>query len=557
MSAQTGGGLATVTVYDSFLARKVAVEPQVPGQLSMYVCGPTVYNYFHIGNARPLVAFDVVARHLRARGYQVKFVRNITDVDDKIIQRAREVGEEPTAFAERWTAEYHRDYAALRCLPPDIEPRATQHIHEMHTQIEQLIARDMAYAVDGSVYFAVSHFAGYGELSKLPREELLEGARKELEPGKREPADFALWKATKPGEPAWDSPWGKGRPGWHIECSAMAEKYLGTAFDLHGGGIDLKFPHHENERAQAQGIHGCTSFAKYWIHNGFVGFRWVYGEKVLAQGSKISKSDERMRPLYQAFVARTCIERHGGEAVRLWLLTTHYRNPITFDIDVPPIGFALGTEPLDLDAAPCDGSDPTGSKSSGTLDESKLRLPGLEEAERRLEYAYLSMQRLGDALAGQAPLTTADAGAVAPDADGWLERLYQALDDDFNTPVALAEWTAALAFVNRLLDGKLTPALAKDVRRRTLWRLQSDLLLAGQVLGICERSPAEYLAEHRVRRVTAKGLDQARIDELLTERAQARQQKDFASSDLLRTALLDLGVEVMDTPQGMRWRVRD
>ena len=516
-----------ITVYDTLLQRKVPLQPLRPGEIRMYVCGPTVYNLFHIGNARPLVAFDVVARHLRARGYKVTFVRNITDVDDKIIARAREVGEEPAAFAERWTREYHADYQALNCLPTDLEPRATEHIAEMLAQIEQLIGRGMAYEVDGSVYFTVSQFAGYGELSKLPLEELRAGARKEPEGHKRDPADFALWKAAKPGELAWPSPWGLGRPGWHIECSAMAEKYLGPSFDLHGGGIDLRFPHHENERAQSQGIHGPGSFAQRWLHNGFIGFRWVHKDQVLAEGSKISKSDEKMRFMYHAFVARTCIERHGGEAVRLWLLTTHYRNPIAFDVDMPP--------------------DDTSSLTA-------LRLPGLEEAERRLEYAYLSLQRLEDALA---PLPPEPAGTVLAEADGWLERLYQALDDDFNTPVALAEWTAALGLLNRILDNKLLPVPAKDVRRRTLRRLAAELSQAAAVLGLGEKPTAAWLAEHRTRRVKARGLDEARIAELLRERGVARQEKDFARSDTLRQELWELGVEVMDTPTGPRWRVHD
>ena len=527
MHAATKAEQPTIMVYDTLQQRKVPLQPLQPGEIRMYVCGPTVYNLFHIGNARPLVAFDVVARHLRARGYRVTFVRNITDVDDKIINRAREAGEDPVAFAERWTREYHIDYQALCCQPPDIEPRATTHIAEMQTQIQQLIDRDLAYVTDGSVYYAVSHFAGYGELSKLPLEELRAGARKELEGNKRDPADFALWKAAKPGEPSWESPWGRGRPGWHIECSAMAEKYLGPRFDLHGGGIDLRFPHHENERAQAQGVHGPDSFAKYWLHNGFIGFRWVHQDQVLAEGSKIAKSDEKMRFMYHAFVARTCIARHGGEAVRLWLLTTNYRNPIAFDVDLPP---------------------------DNTSGDDALRLPGLEEAERRLEYAYLSLQRLDDALLAMKPEPE---GSVMAEADGWLERLYQALDDDFNTPVALAEWTAALGLINRILDNKVLPVPAKDVRRRTLWRLAPELRLAAAVLGLGEKPPAEWLAEHRSRRVKARGLDQDQIATLLAERTTARQNKDFARSDTLRQQLLELGVEVMDTPTGARWRVHD
>ncbi len=524
--------LPTLSIFDSQQQKKVPLVPCTPGEVRMYVCGPTVYNLFHIGNARPLVVFDVVARHMRARGYRVTFVRNITDVDDKIIQRATELGEEPSAFAARFTDEYHRDYSALGCLPPDIEPRATGHIPEMLTQIQQLLDRDLAYVVDGDVYYSVNHFAGYGELSRLPREELLAGARKEVDGRKRDPADFALWKAAKPGEPSWDSPWGPGRPGWHIECSAMSEKYLGPTFDLHGGGIDLRFPHHENERAQAQGVHGPSSFSRYWMHNGFVGFRWVHNEQVMAEGSKIAKSDLAMRPLYHAFVARTCIERHGGEAVRLWLLTTIYRNPITFDVDMAPPGAATGE---------------TGATAP-------VRTPGLEEAERRLEYGYLTMQRLDEALAVGKPVAE---GTIWSDAAGWLDRLLAALDDDFNTPVALAEWQEALSLANRVLDGKVAPPLAKDVRRRTLERLRADLRTAGRVLGLLESDPATYLLSHRGRRIAARGLDAARIESLIAERETARRSKDFARADSLRGELATLFVEVMDTPAGPRWRVQD
>ena len=525
--------LPVVSIFDSQQQKKVPLIPYDPEHVRMYVCGPTVYNLFHIGNARPFVVFDVVARHLRARGYRVTLVCNITDVDDKIIVRAQELGEDPSAFAARFTDEYHRDRLALGCLPPDVEPRATQHIAEMQHQIQQLMDRDLAYVVDGDVYYAVNQFAGYGELSRLPREELLAGARKEVDPRKRDAADFALWKAAKPGEPSWPSPWGNGRPGWHIECSAMSEKYLGPSFDLHGGGIDLRFPHHENERAQAQGVHGPNTFARLWMHNGFVGFRWVHSGQVMAEGSKIAKSDLAMRPLYHAFVARTCIDRHGGEAVRLWLLTTIYRNPITFDVDMPP-----------------PPSTPTATPDK----DATVRTPGLEEAERRLEYGYQTIQRLDEALAVGKPATD---GPVWTDAEGWLDRLLAALDDDFNTPVALSEWQEGLGLANRVLDGKVTPPLPKDVRRRTLERLRADLRKAGAVLGLLEADPAAYLAAHRCRRVAARGLDQARIEALVADREAARRSKDFARADSLRGELLALAVEVMDTPSGPRWRVQD
>ena len=514
--------LPQITLFDTMEQRKVPLQLAHPGQVRMYVCGPTVYNLFHIGNARPLVVFDVVARHLRAQGYEVTFVRNITDVDDKIIARANEEGQEPQVFAQRFTAEYHRDYAALGCLPPSVEPRATEHISEMIAHIEKLVARKLAYVVDGDVYFSVGDFADYGQLAKLAREDLLVGARKEADPRKKDPADFALWKAAKAGEPAWDSPFGRGRPGWHIECSAMSEKYLGATFDVHGGGIDLRFPHHENERAQSQGVHGPGSFARHWMHNGFVGFRWVHNGVVMNEGNKVSKSDQALRPLYHAFVARTCIERHGGEAVRLWLMTTLYRNPITFDVDMPP--------PVD-----------------GVANGDAVRTPGLEEAERRLEYGYLSLVRLEEALAvGKA----AGPGAVLPEVEAWLPRLRAGLDDDFNTAVALSEWQEGLLLLNRLLDNKQSPVPAKDVRRRSLERLGEDLRKAVEILGLLQAVPGEWLAAHRERRILARKLDRTDIEARIAQREQARKDKDFARADVLRAELLALHGELMDTQRG-------
>jgi cysteinyl-tRNA synthetase len=505
----------TIRIHDTLERKKVEFQPLQPGKVGLYACGPTVYNFIHLGNARPMVAFDVVARHLRARGFDVTYVRNITDVDDKIINRARELGEEPGALAERFTREYHHDAAELCCQPPTVEPQVTAHIPEIVRLVKELVSRGAAYESEGDVYFAVQQFGGYGELSHQPLDELQAGAR--VAPGekKRDPLDFALWKAAKPGEPSWPSPWGPGRPGWHIECSAMAERYLGQTFDLHGGGIDLAFPHHENERAQSQGAHGSRTFARYWLHNGFVNFN----------GGKISKSDASARLLFErAFKLRVLIERHGGEAVRAFLLTTQYRNPINFEVVV---------EGEDVATAP-------------------LSFPGLEEAERRLEYGYLTRQRLADALALGKP---AGAGVVALEAEGWLARLQEALDDDFNTAEALAAHGEALALANRVLDGKLDAP--KDVRRRTLERLAPDLAVASAELGLLEADPATWLAAHRARRCKVRQIDASAVEAKIADRTAARQAKDFARADALREALKQLGVEIMDTPRGTTWRVAD
>jgi cysteinyl-tRNA synthetase len=507
--------LAKIRIHDTLSRKKVELEPLEPGHVRLYVCGPTVYDFFHIGNARPFVAYDVAARHLRARGYRVTYVRNITDVDDKIIRRAAERGEPPDALAERFTQEFHRDVGALCCTAPDVEPRVTDNITQIVALIERLIGNGVAYEAGGDVYFAVQQFPPYGELSHQPLDELKAGARVDVGEKKRDPLDFALWKAAKPGEPSWPSPWGAGRPGWHIECSAMAERFLGVTFDLHGGGIDLAFPHHENERAQSQGAHGAHTFARYWLHNGFVNFG----------GGKISKSDESMRVLLdRAFKARVAIERHGGEALRAFLLTTQYRNPISLDLIV-------------------DGPDPATAP---------LRFPGLEEAERRAEYGYLTIQRLRDALAvGK----TAGEGPVAPEAAEWREALAAALDDDFNTAEALAQLNLALALANRILDGKLP--LAKDVKRRTLERLEAELRAAAGELGLLEAEPAAWLAAHRARRCAARGIDAHDVEYVIAERAAARASKNFAQADQLREMLAARGVEIMDGPRGTTWRVAD
>jgi cysteinyl-tRNA synthetase len=504
-----------IRILDTLQRKKIELVPLVDGKIGMYACGPTVYNFLHLGNARPLVAFDVVVRHLRARGLDVTYVRNITDVDDKIINRARELGEPPAVLAQRFTEEFHRDAAELCCLEPTVEPRVTDHLIEIIAMVERLVARGVAYAADGDVYFAVQQFEGYGALSHQPLAELQAGARVTVDEKKRDPLDFALWKAAKPGEPSWPSPWGAGRPGWHIECSAMAERYLGISFDVHAGGVDLTFPHHENERAQSQGAHGPRTFARYWLHNGFVNFG----------GGKISKSDESARLLFErAFKLRVLVERHGGEAVRAFLLTTQYRNPINFEVIV---------EGEDAATAP-------------------LRFPGLEEAERRLAYGYLTMQRLADALVvGKA----AGDGPTAPEAGGWLARLQEALDDDFNTAEALAAHGEALALANRILDGKLEAP--KDVRRRTLERLARELAIASDELGLLGAEPAAWLAAHRARRCQARQIDAAAVEARLAERAAARQAREFARADAIRDELKAGGVEIMDGPRGTSWRVAD
>jgi cysteinyl-tRNA synthetase len=301
-------------IHNSLTRRVELFEPLDPSHVRMYVCGPTVYDLAHIGNARPVVVFDVLYRLLKRLYPKVTYVRNITDVDDKIMDAARRSGEPIDAITARTTRAYHEDMAALGALPPDVEPRATQHIGEMIAMIERLIAGGHAYAAEGHVLFSVPTMADYGKLSGRSRDELIAGARVEVAPYKKDPADFVLWKPSAPDQPGWPSPWGRGRPGWHIECSAMSERHLGATFDIHGGGHDLIFPHHENEIAQSECAHGGRPFVRYWVHNGFL----------VVNGEKMSKS------LGNFFTVRDLLARAPGEAVRLLLMKTHYRAPLDF-----------------------------------------------------------------------------------------------------------------------------------------------------------------------------------------------------------------------------------
>jgi cysteinyl-tRNA synthetase len=510
-------------LYDTATRAKVAFEPLEAGKVGIYVCGPTVYDYCHVGHARCYVAFDVIVRYLRQLGLAVTYVRNVTDIDDKIIRRAQEQGEEPLALAARFTDAFHDDMRRLGNRVPDVEPTVSGHLPEIIALVERLVASDHAYVVDGDVYFAVDRFADYGALAARQLDELQAGARVEVDPRKRSPLDFALWKAAKPLEPSWPSPWGAGRPGWHIECSAMSERYLGATFDLHGGGMDLAFPHHENERAQSRASGGATSFARYWLHNGFINVRTAeQGEE------KMSKS------LGNFFTIREVCARHEPEALRLFLLGTHYRNPIAFEIDARPEGPAF---------------------------------PLLEEAERRLSYAYRTVQRVrsarssaaGAALSGAAPMGPALAGrgpAVLPPADAFRERFAAAMDDDFNTAAALGLLAELLAQANKLLDqAKGQP---RDVVARTLAAIDAGLETVSAVLGLLGDDPQAFLQRRRDKLCQARDIDAAQVAAQIAARGAARRAKDFKQADALRAELSALGVELMDRPDGTTdWVVRE
>lgn len=306
--------IAVLLLYNTLTRRKEEFRPREANKVSIYVCGPTTYNYIHLGNARPLVFFDTVRRYFKYKGYEVYYVQNFTDIDDKIINRANEEGEDALALAARFINEYYRDADALNVRRADVHPKVSEHLDEIIQMIKTLIDKGFAYVVEGNVYFNVSEFEGYGKLSGRTLDSMQAGARVDVDHRKTDPMDFALWKAAKPGEPAWESPWGEGRPGWHIECSAMSLKYLGPAFDIHGGGYDLIFPHHENEIAQSEAATG-EPFARYWMHNGFI----------TVNEEKMSKS------VGNFFLVREVLDKFPPELVRFYLLSTHYRSPLDFD----------------------------------------------------------------------------------------------------------------------------------------------------------------------------------------------------------------------------------
>ncbi len=519
-------------LHDSMRHGKVAFEPLVPGKVGMYVCGPTTYAPAHIGHAYSAIAFDTIRRALEFLGWNVTYVRNVTDIDDKIIKRAAEAGEDPFAMSGRFAAEYNRDMARFNVLPPTVEPRVTEHVPQIIAMIERLIANGKAYAVDGDVYFAVDTFPAYGKLSGQTLDQLRDGARIEVDERKRSaPDDFALWKSAKPGEPSWDSPWGKGRPGWHIECSAMTLTHLGVTFDIHAGGKDLIFPHHENEIAQSQGADGDNTFAHYWLHNGFLNFA----------GEKMSKS------LGNVFNCEQIADAVGGEALRFFCVSHHYRSPVDFDVETECAACgALSQSDLgrfvQTHAQSCGGGKPT----------ARVRFRSLEGADRGLAKFYETLQRIDQFVAQGGD---AGPGAVLPEAEKLAPDARAALADDFNTPVVVAALYAAATFANKLLDeGK---GLDKQVRRRTLARLGGELRLVGGAIGVFTQEPAAYLAARRARLVELKRIDVGLVEAKIAERKAARAAKDFARADAIRVELAELGVALHDLANGTDWSVQD
>jgi cysteinyl-tRNA synthetase len=460
-------------LHNSLTREKEAFVPIEPGRVRMYVCGMTVYDYCHLGHARVLVVFDMITRWLRASGYQVTYVRNITDIDDKIIKRANDNGEPFTALTQRFIDAMHADSVALGVLPPDHEPRATEYVERMLAMIQALIERGHAYAAEsegkpGDVYYAVRSFPAYGRLSGKSLDELRAGERVEVDTNKQDPMDFVLWKAAKPGEPAWPSPWGPGRPGWHIECSAMGSDLLGPHFDIHGGGQDLQFPHHENEIAQSEGAHHCK-FVNYWLHNGFV----------RVDDEKMSKS------LGNFFTIREVLEKYDAEVVRFFILRAHYRSPLNY--------------------------------SDQHLDDARAALTRLYTALRGLDVPEVEIDW----------------------SEGSAARFKAAMDDDFNTPEAMAV----------LFD------LANELNKSRDARLAGQLKGLAGVLGLLQRRPEDFLqAGGAVEQAGAGGYPPSRVEALIQERLAARKAKDFKRADAIREELKVAGIVLEDTPQGTLWR---
>lgn len=515
---------------------KVAFEPLVPGKVGLYVCGPTTYAPAHIGHAYSAIAFDTVRRALEFLGWEVTYVRNVTDIDDKIIKRANETGEDALKMSARYAAEYNRDMARFNVAPPTVEPHVTSHMSHIIAMVEQLIANGKAYVVDGDVYYEVETFPAYGRLSGQSLDELRDGARVTVDERKRSAADFALWKSAKPGEPSWESPWGKGRPGWHIECSAMTTAHLGTTFDIHAGGKDLIFPHHENEIAQSQGVTGEGTFARYWLHNGFLNFA----------GEKMSKS------LGNVFNCEQIAEAVGGEALRFFCVSHHYRSPVEFDVETEcrrcEATCLQSVKPTELSAFIADHRDRCGHGEATH----RVRFRSLEAADRRLAYFYETLQRIDRFVAQSGD---GGEGAILDDAEQLEPTARAALADDFNAPLVVAALSDTAGVANKLLDE--AKGIDKQLRRRTIARLGRSLRSVGKAIGVFLQDPATYLADRRARLVALRAIDPAQVDAKLVERAAARAAKDFARADAIRLELSAMGIALHDTPAGTDWSVED
>jgi len=485
-----------ITLYNTLTGRKEPFKPQEKDRVTMYVCGITAYDYCHIGHARSVLAFDMIYRYLQYRGFQVTYIRNFTDIDDKIIKRANEVGTSSEELAARFIQAFHEDMEHLRVASPTMEPKATEHVDEIIALIADLVDKGYAYQVGNDVYYSVDKFAGYGKLSGRSLEDMRAGARISVNEDKKHPMDFALWKASKPGEPTWESHWGAGRPGWHIECSAMSRKYLGNSFDIHGGGKDLIFPHHENEIAQSEGASG-EQFVASWVHHGFVTIK----------DEKMSKS------LGNFLTIREVLEKFEPEVLRLFVFSTHYRNPLDY-------------------------------------------------SETAMQDAEAGLNRLYNCLAEIAQLPKPGKegkGSVVGKKDrqkiaSLQERFQTAMDNDFNSALALGHVFDAVKILN-----KLTHHLPAEPATDDLAFLQDSATtvkeLAG-IMGLINEDPVTYIKDKQEKLLQELKIDQVAIAEMIQERTEAREHKDWAKSDAIRDKLLALHIELKDGPTGTTWRIK-
>ncbi|MCI2105999.1 MAG: cysteine--tRNA ligase [Intestinimonas sp.] len=461
-------------VFNSMTRKKEEFVPIKPGEVKMYCCGPTVYNYIHVGNARPIILFDVLRRYLEYRGYQVTFAQNFTDVDDKIIKRANAEGKTAAEIAETYIKEYFTDAHGLGVRDATIHPKATENMDAIIAMVQVLVEKGYAYEKNGDVYYRTRKFPRYGCLSGQSIEDLEAGARIDVNDVKEDPMDFALWKAAKPGEPYWNSPWGNGRPGWHIECSAMSGRYLGKTIDIHCGGQDLQFPHHENEIAQSEAANGCK-FVNYWMHNGFLNI----------DNCKMSKSQGNFCTVRDAAAV------YGYEPIRFFMLSAHYRSPINY--------------------------------SRESLEQAQAALARLYSAAENLDFLIKNGAEGG--------ITEAET-AVTATFDGYRQRFDDAMDDDLNTADAIGVLFELVRAVNTAVEGKPTRAFAEICKKM--------MLELTDVLGLLYRKQDCDL--------------DCRVEALIQERQTARKAKKFAEADRIREELKGMGIELMDTPMGVKWK---
>ncbi len=486
-----------IQTYNTLSRRKEPLVPITSGHINLYVCGITSYDFCHIGHARSALVFDMIVRYLRYRGYTVTYIRNFTDIDDKIIKRAAEQNVDASTLAQRFIDEFYVDMDRLGVDRPTLEPRATEHIAEMIALIEELIAKGLAYQAGTDVYYAINTFPQYGKLSGRNLDDMQAGARIAINENKNHPMDFVLWKGSKPGEPTWDSPWGPGRPGWHIECSAMSRKYLGDSFDIHGGGQDLVFPHHENEVAQSEGASGKCC-ATTWIHHGFVTIR----------EEKMSKS------LGNFLTIREVLAHYHPEALRLFICSTHYRNPLDF--------------------------------SETAMDDATAGLDRLYEC-----MAFIDDLNKKESREGQAAIASANDTKKLQSLE---ERFQKAMDDDFNTALALGILFDGVKSINKIGQHLPTTAALSDLQLlKTVGKLIRDL--AG-IMGLLRKDAASYLLEKKATMLEGLDITEPEILEAIQQRKDARTAKDWARGDSIRDHLLGKGIELKDSAQGTTWTVK-